>query len=129
MYTLNILLTSFNTIAIAYLLVLKYVSVYTRRVDDVIYGVGALYKDKRLFYVNIRSYEKLRDDKDIRCMITNPSTKVQTLNAKLSWLHTISEVNEFRKTFKIVDENYVNKICDKQIEEIEQDNKKQDDII
>jgi hypothetical protein len=85
-------------------------------------GVNIMWKDtssktswsaKGIFYIPLRFNQRLEiREEALRLIASSPQNKIQTLNAKFSWLKTPQEVEQFKKDFSIVDKGLVEQLED-----------------
>jgi len=109
-----IYLTIINTIAIIYILTHKQFSSHkSTSFGGTLVGYGFYYKGKRFLYIPIRNKRKTEVNEDVHRMINgSEQSKRQILFAKFSWLKTITEVEQFRKDYGVVDRKLVNSMVD-----------------
>jgi len=120
-----IFLTIFNTVAIIYIFykTSKYRIEFRKHktsIGKTLVGYGIVlwkkfpqYEESSYsFVIPIRNKKKVEKKEEIQRMITkyDDQQRIQTLNAKFSWLKTWEEVNQFKKDYVVVDALMVEKL-------------------
>ena len=96
-------------IAIIYILTHEQFSIHKNTTfEGTLLGYGVYYKNRRRFYLPIRPERKTELNEEVHMMINeSQQSKRQRLRAIFSWLKTISEVEQFREDYEVVDKKFV----------------------
>jgi len=109
-----IYLTVINTIAIIYILTHKQFSIHKNETfsNNTLLGYGLYYKNKRRLYTPIRNARRTELNEEVHRMINDTVNKHYTIRAKFSWIKTITDAEQFRKDYEVVDRKLVNELVD-----------------
>ena len=114
-----ITLTIINTFAILFIFVHLGIIKFSIRKDTTTYGNKLTGYDcwimSKYFRIPVRNNKKTALHEEVCRLIGLESqhSKRQILSAKLSWLKTIEEVNQFEKDYSVVDEKLVSDLVSK----------------
>lgn len=108
-------LTLFNTLALLYLVSLRYIKLGISRntVSQITVGFHLMQGkpdtgcSKSFFYLPIRNYKKVETRAEVKRLKASYPNHRQPLRAMFSWLKTSKEVQEFQSSYECVDKEFV----------------------